>query len=130
MLAIEPNNVEAKVARAFVEVNWEADTRRLHRLIDEIRTTNPAAIPKIVPHWLTCALFERDVAAAREALLVSESRLGGDAVLFPRPFMEGVVARMANDEQKAQLAFAAAHAEQEKTSRLNQITARHGACSE
>ena len=115
MLAIEPNNVEAKVARAFVEVNWEADTRRLHRLIDEIRTTNPAAIPKIVPHWLTCALFERDVAAAREALLVSESRLGGDAVLFPRPFMEGVVARMANDEQKAQLAFAAAHAEQEKT---------------
>jgi TolB-like protein len=115
MLAIEPNNVEAKVARAFVEVNWEADTRRLHRLIDEIRTTNPAAIPKIVPHWLTCALFERDVAAAREALLVSESRLGGDAVLFPRPFMEGVVARMANDEQKAQLAFATARAEQEKT---------------
>jgi TolB-like protein/Tfp pilus assembly protein PilF len=116
ILAIEPNNLAVKAERAFVEVNWKADTGPLRQVIDEIRATNPAALPQIAPWWLDCALAERDVAAAREALLAShEGRLGVDAVHFPRPFVEGVIARMANDEHKAQLAFAVAHAEQEKT---------------
>ena len=88
-------------------------------------------MPQIAPWWLTCALAERDVAAAKDALTRRPTDpLGGDAVHFPRPFVEGVIARMTNDEHKAQLAFTAARAEQEKTVRLNQITARHGACSE
>jgi tetratricopeptide (TPR) repeat protein len=116
ILAIEPNYIDAKMARAGVELNWKADTRPLHQLIDEIRATNPAAMPTIVPWWLTCALVERDVAAANEALLASdEISLGTDAVHFTPPFVEGVIARMANDEHKAQLAFTAARAEQEKT---------------
>ncbi len=116
ILAVEPNDLTAKAERAFVEVNWKADTGPLRQLIDDIRATNPAAMPQIADRWLTCALAERDVAAAREALLASdEDRLDVDAVHFPRPFVEGVIARMANDEQKAQLAFAAAHGEQEKT---------------
>src|SRR6266516_1464092 len=49
ILAIEPNDVPAKVGRAALELNWKADTRPLHQLIDEIRATNPAAMPKIVP---------------------------------------------------------------------------------
>jgi TolB-like protein/Tfp pilus assembly protein PilF len=116
ILAIEPNDVPAKADRAWVELNWKADTRPLHQLIDDIRATNPAAMRQIAPSWLDCALAERDVAAARDALLASdEGRLGVDAVRFPRPFVEGVIARMANDEHKAQLAFTAARAEQEKT---------------
>jgi serine/threonine-protein kinase len=115
ILAIEPNYVEAKAWRAGVELNWKADTRPLHQLIDEIRATNPAAIPKIAPFWLTCALFERDVATAKAALLASgKFPLGGDAGNFTRDFVEGVIARMANDEHKAQLAFTAARVEQEK----------------
>ena len=105
-----------KAWRASVDLNWKADTRPLHQLINEIRATNPAAMPEIAPFWLTCALAERDVAAAREALLASDqSRFGLDAVLFPRAFLEGDIARLTNDEHKAQLAFAAAYAEQEKT---------------
>src|SRR5437899_3550732 len=38
ILAIEPNNVGVKAVRAFVEVDWKADTGPLHQLIDEIRT--------------------------------------------------------------------------------------------
>jgi TolB-like protein/Tfp pilus assembly protein PilF len=115
ILAIEPNDLTAKAERAYVEVNWKADTGPLRQLIDDIRATNPAAMPQIAPSWLDCALAERDVAAAREALLASdEGPLGVDAVRFPRPFVEGVIARMANDEHKAQLAFTAARAEQEK----------------
>jgi TolB-like protein/Tfp pilus assembly protein PilF len=116
ILAIEPNDVLAKAWRACVELNWKADTRPLHQLIDEIRATNPAAMPKIADRWLLCALAERDLAAAKEALLASdEISLGTDAVRFTRPFLEGVIARMTNDEQHAQLAFNAARAEQEKT---------------
>ena len=47
MLTIEPNDLEVKAERAFVEVDWKADTGPLHQLIDEIRATNPAAMPKI-----------------------------------------------------------------------------------
>jgi TolB-like protein/Tfp pilus assembly protein PilF len=116
ILAIEPNNLGAKAERAFVEVNWKADTRPLRQLIDDVRATNPGAMRQIAPWWLTCALTERDLAAAKDALLASdESRFGFDAVHFPRAFVEGDIARMANDEQKAQLAFSAARAEQEKT---------------
>jgi TolB-like protein/Tfp pilus assembly protein PilF/tRNA A-37 threonylcarbamoyl transferase component Bud32 len=115
MLTIAPNDVGVKAVRAFVEVDWKADTGPLHQLIDEIRTTNPAAMRKIAFRWLPCALAERDVAAAEDALLASdEFPLGINAVNFTRPFAEGVIARMTNDEHKAQLAFTVARAEQEK----------------
>jgi TolB-like protein len=116
VLTIDPNNFPVKADRAFVEVNWKADTRPLHQVMDEIRATNPAAMPKIADRWLLCALAERDVAAAKDALIADdEITLGHNAVYFTRPFVEGVIARMTNDEQKAQLAFTAARAEQEKT---------------
>jgi serine/threonine-protein kinase len=116
MLTIEPNNLEMKAERAFVEVDWKADTGPLHQMIDEIRTTSPAVRPKIGGLWLLCALAERDIAAAKDALLTSgETPLGQDAVNFTRAFAEGVIARMTNDEQKARLAFTAARAAQEKT---------------
>jgi TolB-like protein/Tfp pilus assembly protein PilF len=117
MLTIEPGNLEVKAERAFVEVDWKADIGPTHQAIDQIRATNPAAMPQWTVHrWLLCALAERDVAAAKEALLVSgEFPLQINGVNFRRPFVEGVIARMTNDEHKAHLAFTAARAEQEKT---------------
>src|SRR5205823_14916272 len=54
--------------------------------------------------------------AAQEALIASDGiPLGSDPVHFTRPFVEGIIARMTNDEHKAQLAFTAARAEQERT---------------
>src|SRR5205823_12039341 len=41
MLAIKPNDAETKVDRAFVELDWKADTRPLHQMIDSMRVTNP-----------------------------------------------------------------------------------------
>jgi TolB-like protein/class 3 adenylate cyclase/Tfp pilus assembly protein PilF/predicted Ser/Thr protein kinase len=117
MLTIAPNDIAIKAERAFVEVDWKADTGPLHQLIDEIRATNPAAMPKIASRSLLCALAERDVASAKDALPASDDEfaLGGSAVNFTRPFAEGVIARMTNDEPRAQLAFTAARVQQEKT---------------
>jgi TolB-like protein/Tfp pilus assembly protein PilF/predicted Ser/Thr protein kinase len=117
ILAIEPNNLGAKAERAFVEVDWKADTAPLHQLIDQIRATNPHAMPKINDSdaWLLCALAEHDAAGAKQALVASKDvLLGEEAVYFTRPFVEGVIARMTNDKQKAQSAFTAARIEQEK----------------
>ena len=114
-LSVAPNDVRIKADRAFVEVDWKADTGPLHQVIDEIRATNPAAVPQVADRWLLCALAERDVTAAKDAFLASEFPLGDENVQFPRPFVEGVIARMAKDEHKAQLAFTAAREKQEKT---------------
>jgi TolB-like protein/Tfp pilus assembly protein PilF len=114
-LAIEPNNVDTKVAFASVEFHWKADTRPLHRAIDSIRATNPGALPSVANDWLSCALAERDIAAARNALdAFGETPLTDYAVHLNRPLMEGIIARMIKDEYNAELAFTRARAEQEK----------------
>jgi tetratricopeptide (TPR) repeat protein len=115
-LDIEPNDIDTKTARAFVEFQWKADTRPLHQTIDSIRATNPGALPGVVNDWLSCALAERDVAAAKDALnAFGETPITDYAVHLNRSVIEGVLARMTRDEAKARSAFTAARAEQEKT---------------
>jgi hypothetical protein len=104
----------------WLEADEKADTRPLHQAIASLRAmriTNVAAVRAVAFDWLIFALAERDAAAATEALSAVDDKdilRGGDHIYFPRPFAEGLIARMTNDEHKAQLAFAAARAEQEK----------------
>jgi TolB-like protein/class 3 adenylate cyclase/Flp pilus assembly protein TadD len=115
-LAIEPDDVDIKVARAFVDFHWKADTRLLHQILDSIRATNPAATQTIADGWLICALAERDAAAAQNAVIAAGENppLIDEAVNFNRPFIEGLIARITKDDEKARAAFTAARAEQEK----------------
>jgi len=118
VLAFEPNDAVTKVQHAFVELDSKADTQPLHQVIESIRTTNPAGIPSIANNWLVCALVERDRTAAENALTAfSESPItfgSAENVLFNRLFVEGVIARITKDEDRARSAFIAARAEQEK----------------
>jgi TolB-like protein/class 3 adenylate cyclase/Flp pilus assembly protein TadD len=117
-LAIEPNDVNTKVALAAVQFHWKADTRPLHQTIDSIRATNPGDLPNVANDWLSCALAERDVAAATDALnAFGEIPLTDYAVHLNRPLIEGVIARVTKDEGTARAAFMAARAAQEKTVR-------------
>jgi TolB-like protein/Tfp pilus assembly protein PilF len=114
-LTIEPNDVDTKVAVASVEFHSKADSRPLHQTIDSVRAPNPAAVPSIADAWLSCALAERGVAAATDALnAFGEIPLTDYAVHLNRPLMEGVIARITKDDGKARAAFTAARAEQEK----------------
>jgi hypothetical protein len=65
-----------------------------------------------------CAFAERDPAAAAKALTAlgeNPASLGPIVdVRFNRPFMEGIIARMAKDDSKMRSAFTAARTEQEK----------------
>jgi TolB-like protein/tRNA A-37 threonylcarbamoyl transferase component Bud32/cytochrome c-type biogenesis protein CcmH/NrfG len=114
-LAVQPDDVQTRVVRAYVEFDWKGDTRPLHQLIGEIRATNPADVENVADNWLACALAERDPAGAAEALTaLGENKYGNDVVKFSRPFVEGLIARMNNDHETAVAAFTTARAEQEK----------------
>jgi TolB-like protein len=117
VLAIEPNDVSTRIGRAYVEMAQKADSRPLHQMIDSIRATNPAAVQDVADTWLGCALAERDAAAAKNALIAAgqSTPVNDEALHFNRSFAEGVIARMENDEGKAQSAFTAARVEQEST---------------
>jgi serine/threonine-protein kinase len=116
ILAFEPNNAATKVVLATVDFESRADTEPLHQIIDSVWTTNPVAVLNLAHWWLDCALAERNVAAAKEALIAAGEdpvNLGND-VFCSRPFVEGVIARMVKDDGKARSAFTAARVEQEK----------------
>jgi TolB-like protein/tRNA A-37 threonylcarbamoyl transferase component Bud32/Flp pilus assembly protein TadD len=115
MVAIEPNDVQTKAARAWVELNWKADTRPLHQLIDSVRAMNALAIPDVADVWLTCALAERDPVATSNALAaLGENGFGSETLRYSPRFGEGLIAQMTKDDAKARAAFTAARAEQEK----------------
>ena len=114
-LNIEPNDHETRVARALVELDWKANTRPLHFTIDSIRARDVTATPAIADAWLICALAERNARAAREALIaLGEAPLSASVVHLSRPVIEGVIARMTRDDEKARSAFTVARALQEK----------------
>ena len=119
ILAFEPADPGTKCLHAFVEFDSKADTRLLHEVIDSIRDKNPAALPSVADNWLLCAIAERDPAAARKALIaLGENPASLSPIVdvrFNRSFIEGIIAITAKDDAKAQAAFTAARAEQEKT---------------
>jgi TolB-like protein/DNA-binding winged helix-turn-helix (wHTH) protein len=120
MLAIRPDDVETKVTRAFVQLYWKADTRPLHRLMEEIRAKDHGAIQSVAAGWLECALAERDAAAAADALAaMGENTLGNTIPKYSPRFVQGLIARMTKDDAKAHDAFTAARAEQEKRVRAD-----------
>jgi TolB-like protein/DNA-binding winged helix-turn-helix (wHTH) protein len=118
IFALEPDDPVVKVTHALIELNSKADTRPAHEMIDSIRATNPAATSRIADAWLLCSLAEHNAAAAKNALVaLGENPINlasVDNTRFNRLFIEGVIARMTQDDQTAQLAFTAARAEQEK----------------
>ncbi len=115
-LAILPDNVETRAARAQFYLFWKADTQPLHRTIDSILAQGPGAIASAADTWFACALAERDPAAAERALVAlgDNQCWREDAIILSRSFGEGLLARMTKDEARARIAFEAARAQQEK----------------
>jgi len=114
-LALQPHDVQTKVVRAYVEFDWKGDAQPLRQVLHEIRAKQPADVENVADNWLAWALAERDPAGAADALAaLGDNKYGNDVVKFSRPFVEGLIARMANDHDKAIEAFSVARAEQEK----------------
>src|SRR4029077_13648367 len=113
VLVIKPDDLDTKKERASIEFEWKANTEPMHRLIDSIRVSDPAALPSIADSWLTCALAEHNATAAKDALAaLGEAPFNDDVVQLNRLCVQGVIARMINDDGQAQAAFSASRVQQ------------------
>jgi TolB-like protein/class 3 adenylate cyclase/Tfp pilus assembly protein PilF len=117
-LEIMPKDIDTRVGRAFVDLEWKADTRPMHAAIQSILAENSSAAGQLVEQWLNLALCERDVVESKRALAALSSNTFGlalsDAVRFNRAFGEGLIARIRGDAAAARAAFATARAQQEE----------------
>ena len=113
--AIVPHDVDTKVARALVELDWRADTRPLHTVIDTVLAENPAIASTLADTWLTLALCDHDFATAARALAaLGNNPITIDIVSLSPAFARGLVARAQGDGIAANAAFSEAHTQQEK----------------
>jgi len=114
-LAIKPDDVETRAARALVDLDRKADTRPLHEMVASIQQKDPAALTRIADTWLLCALAERDATAGRAALAaLADNTFGDNATQFSAKFAEGLLARAVKDDEWARAAFTEARVQQEK----------------
>jgi TolB-like protein len=116
-LVLAPRDLDTRITRALVDLEWRADTRPLHQTIDSLLAENPASASALADQWLYVALSERDpVAAARAVAAIPATGISTD-LTFPRAWCEGLAARAEGDQAKARTAFLAARAEVEQTAR-------------
>lgn len=116
ILALDPNEVEAQLTRAYLPTLSNADTKPWHEAIELVRRNNPAQVRHIADSWLSCAFYERDPVWAREALIAAgdNTPINAGPIHFNRPFAEAMIARLEKDEPRALAAFREARTEQEK----------------
>ena len=113
-LDLAPRDLDTRIERAVVDLEWRADTRPLHQTIDALVAENPAATGDLGDQWLYLALCERDSDALDRAVAAIPTSGISTDLNFPRAWCEGLVARAKGDPVAAQTAFLAARAEVEK----------------
>jgi TolB-like protein/Tfp pilus assembly protein PilF len=111
-LTIKPGDVEISATRALVDLDWKANPRPLHQMLQSL---NSEEMKNVADTWFLCAMAERDPAAAERALLaLGETDIGNDAVYLSHELATGLIARLNRNETKARESFTAARAKQEK----------------
>jgi TolB-like protein/class 3 adenylate cyclase/Flp pilus assembly protein TadD len=111
-LELAPSDPVARVQRAAVELDWHADTKPLHAIVNAILEEDSTAGARIADSWIELALSERDPGGAARAL--SAMTADGCEDPFPRKWCEGVVARLRRDATAERGALEGARAELEK----------------
>lgn len=118
VVAISPDDATTRVQRAFVDLQWHADTKPLHQVIDDVVNRDPKATQSVSDRWLILALCEHDKVAAQRALqALAPNGCHDEAIPFPRAWCEGLAAQTAGDQAGARAAFTRAREEIEKVLR-------------
>ncbi len=118
ILALTPDSKQARIFRAFMEVDRRADTGPVRAAIEKILAEDPASAKDlfVTGQRFTLALFDRDLdtAVALATALSQKNYVEGLYPDFGRDFWMGVVARLKGDETSAHPALARARAEQKE----------------
>ncbi len=116
-LELAPRDLDNRITRGLVDLEWRADTRRLHQTIDALLAENPHSAGDMADQWLYLALCERDPAGIARALAAIPATGTSTDLNFPRVYWEALAARAKGDAVTARTAFLAARAQVEKTAR-------------
>ncbi len=116
-LEITPRDLDARVSRSQVELEWRADTRPLHQTIAAILAEDPNSASDLADQWLYVSLCEHDPAAAARAVAAIPAVGISTDLNFSRNYCAALAARARGDSAAAQTAFLAARVEQEKIAR-------------
>jgi serine/threonine-protein kinase len=112
-VAVAPHDVYLQACRAYTYLHWRADSKPLHKILDE----NAAAVTNYGQFALDVALCERNRALAEHALAAIGDGFRQGQLDFSPSFLRGCVARAFGDAATAQEAFTAARSEFERTVR-------------
>ena len=116
-LKLIPRDVDTRVTRALVDLEWKADPQPLDEIIRKTLAEDPAKAPDLAAQWFYVGLCERDRVAVAQALAAIPANGMSVDLNFPRSWCEGLAARARDDAAAAQAAFLIARAEVEKTVR-------------
>ena len=116
-LKMIPRDVDTRVTRALVDLEWKADPQPLDEIIRKTLAEDPAKAPDLAAQWFYVGLCERDRVAVAQALAAIPANGMSVDLNFPRSWCEGLAARARDDAAAAQAAFLIARAEVEKTVR-------------
>jgi TolB-like protein/class 3 adenylate cyclase/Flp pilus assembly protein TadD len=112
VLTIAPEDVNTRVQRAFVDLEWHADPEPLHSVIQTIVAENPDMAATVADKWVLLAFYERDKAAADRAIaMLPPEGYFAESVAFPPAWCKGVISRALGDNAAAQAAFTRARSE-------------------
>ncbi len=114
-LAVTPNDAVARVARGLAELDSNATVQPAQAAVQQVLANDPKDAVRIVDRWFPMALCARDANEAKRALgsMLQEGITWGANVRTPRSFCEGLVARLAGDNEAAKNAFSEAREEME-----------------
>jgi TolB-like protein/Flp pilus assembly protein TadD/tRNA A-37 threonylcarbamoyl transferase component Bud32 len=115
VLAMAPKDIPSRIQRAWVDLEWRANSKPIGTTIKTILAEDPNAAPFLVDHWLELALLERDPAAAQRALAaMPDDGCYDENIPFPNAWCQGLAARLRGDEHAARAAFTNARKELEQ----------------
>jgi len=114
-LAVIPHDIDTRLIRALVDLEWKADPKPLHETVAKVLSERPASLPDVAAQWFYVALCERDRPAIDHSLAAIPSTGTSVDLNFPLSFCKALAARVKGDEQAARAAFLQAREEVNKT---------------
>ena len=114
-LTVIPRDIDTRLIRALVELEWKADPKPLRETVAEVLSERPESAPDVAAQWFYMALCERNRAAIDQSLAAIPPTGTSVDLNFPLSFCKALAARVKGDEQAARAAFLQARGEVNKT---------------
>jgi TolB-like protein/tetratricopeptide (TPR) repeat protein len=113
-IALAPEDAELRANRAWLDLQWRADPKPLHKIFEVMIYENGPAASIAGELWLNLALCERDPVLAERAMATIGNGFNRNQLSFSLSFLKACVARAFGDDAAARKAFTTARAEVER----------------